>query len=88
MPTAKFEFIDRYNAVGSLTRTFTNRYDVDVTAAKAALTYTPSAGCPGKTAPPSGAFYSAGVQKDGKRYLLLTLPYGKSGSARYRFVQP
>lgn len=82
--TATFEFLDQYKKSGVLVRPTSVRYDVDVSAASATLTYTPKA-CAQKPAP-AKAGYSVGTDVNGKKTLILRLPYG-TGSANYRFVE-
>jgi hypothetical protein len=82
--TATFEFLDQYKKAGAIVRPTSVRYDVEVSAASATLTYTPQA-CAAKPAP-AKAGYSVTTDGKGKKVLILRLPYG-TGYANYRFTE-
>ncbi len=80
---AKFQFVDFYRKTGSVVRPTSYRYDADVVASSALLTFTPRS-CATRPAP-STAKYSV-TTDNGKKAIVIRLPYG-TGSAMYRFVE-
>lgn len=83
--TATFQFLDQYKPPGALVRPTSVRYDVTVSAAGTILTYTPAT-CAQKPAPAT-AGYGVSTAPGGKKVLILALPYGAGGSARYVYTE-
>lgn len=85
---AKLKYYDQHAQSDVLVRRPTPlRYDLDVTAEGATLTGVPTA-CKTNNFPGENvvASYTAATGKDGKT-LVITLPYGRNGTARYEFTE-
>ena len=88
--TAKIEFVDQYWRKAALTtpgvpiRRTTVRYDVNAVATGVKMAFTPQT-CSLKP-PPETATYSTGADVNGKKSIVLWLPYG-TGTARFVFLE-
>jgi hypothetical protein len=90
--TGTIQYLEYYRPKGVLARPKTKRFDADVTSVidgnLTKLELTPTAGCPGASPPPSPITYSTGTNAAGKKVFVMRMPYGKSGWARYSFIEP
>jgi hypothetical protein len=90
--TGTIQYLEHYRPKGLLARYRTTRFDADVTSVvdgtATKLQLTPSTECPGASPPPSPITYSSGTNAAGKKTFHMRMPYGKSGWARYSFIEP
>jgi hypothetical protein len=84
--TASLRFFDRYRAQAKPLVTAANRYQVMATADGTDLTLGAPVCAAGAPAPAT-AKVGTGTS-EGKKYVMLQLPYGASGKAIYRFAAP
>lgn len=84
--TATLRVYDRYRLAAKPLLTAVTRYQVGATAAGTELTLGPAL-CAAGAKPPTTAKFGSGTT-NGKKFVLLQLPYGASGSAIYRFSEP
>ncbi len=80
-------FMERYRSKANPLVFAATTWTASATTGGGSLTLALPGTCLSGKAPPSASVFGSG-SSSGKKFIVLTLPYGASGKARYRFVEP